>query len=153
MTQETDRTSSAVRLTRTIDAPRETVWKAWTDPSEFAAWYGPDGATVDVIEHDLRPGGRRVLAMHVETPGGPMTMTFTGEFREVDAPHRLVYTEAHADESGTATGPDTVVEVVFLETGGATTLELVHHGIPAGSPGESGWVMALGHLETRLAAG
>ena len=46
MTQDTD---NAVRLTRTFEASRETLWNAWTDPAEFGAWYGPDGASVDVL--------------------------------------------------------------------------------------------------------
>jgi len=153
MTQDTDQSGDAVRLTRTLDARRETVWEAWTDPAELGVWYGPDGASVDVLEYDLRPGGRRVITMHVETPSGPMSMTFAGEFREVEEPSRLVYTEAHADENGTPAGPETVVQLELHELGERTTLELTHHGIPAGSPGEAGWVMALGHLETRLSVG
>ena len=143
MTQDTD---NAVRLTRTFDAPRDVVWRMWTDPAEFAAWYGPDGATVEVTEWDLRPGGRRLVAMGVETPGGPMTMRFTGEFVEVSEPDRLVYTEAMADQEH----PQTRVEVEFHEDGERTSLLLVHHGIPAGSPGEAGWAMALDHLATRV---
>lgn len=150
MTQDAD---NAVRLTRTFEASREALWNAWTDPAEFGAWYGPDGASVDVLELELRPGGRRVVTMHVETPNGPMAMTFAGEFREVKELTRLVYTEAHADENGIPNGPATVVEIEFHGVGGQTTLELTHHGIPAGSPGEAGWVMALGHLEGRLTAG
>jgi uncharacterized protein YndB with AHSA1/START domain len=143
MTQDTD---NAVRLTRTFDAPREVVWRMWTDPAEFAAWYGPDGATVEVTEWDLRPGGGRLVAMGLETPGGPMTMRFTGEFVEVSEPERLVYTEAIADQEH----PDTRVEVELHEDGERTLVVLVHHGIPAGSPGEAGWAMALDHLATRM---
>jgi uncharacterized protein YndB with AHSA1/START domain len=143
MTQNTD---NAVRLTRTLDAPRDDVWRMWTDPAEFAAWYGPDGATVEVTQWDLRPGGRRLVAMGVETPGGPMTMRFTGEFVEVTKPERLVYTETLADQAH----PETRVEVQFHEDGGRTTVELTHHGIPAGSPGETGWAMALDHLAARF---
>ena len=143
MTQDTD---NAVRLTRTFDAPRDVVWRMWTDPAEFAAWYGPDGATVEVTEWELRPGGRRLVAMGVETPGGPMTMRFTGEFVEVSEPDRLVYTEAMADQEH----PQTRVEVELHEDGERTSLLLVHHGIPAGSPGEAGWATALEHLATRL---
>ena len=143
MTQDTD---NAVRLTRTFDAPRDVVWRMWTDPAEFAAWYGPDGATVEVTEWELRPGGRRLVAMGVETPGGPMTMRFTGEFVEISEPHRLVYTEAMADHEH----PQTRVEVELRDDGQRTSLLLVHHGIPAGSPGEAGWAMALDHLAARV---
>ncbi len=143
MTHDTD---NAVRITRTFDAPRDVVWRMWTDPAEFASWYGPNGATVDVTEWDLRPGGRRGVEMGVETPGGPMTMRFTGEFVEVSEPRRLVYTEAMADQEH----PPTRVEVELHDDGENTSLLLVHHGIPAGSPGEAGWAMALDHLAARV---
>lgn len=146
MTQNTTSTPNSVRLTRTLDAPREVVWRMWTDPGEFAAWYGPTGAVVEVIEWQLRPGGARLVAMQVETPGGPTTMRFTGEFVEVTEPERLVYTEEMADNGH----PQTRVEVELHESGGATTLELTHHGIPAGSPGEAGWAIALDVLATRV---
>lgn len=137
-------TDTAVHLTRTFDTAREVMWRMWTDPREFAAWYGPDGASVDVREMDVRPGGRRVVAMQVDTPQGSRTMEFVGEFREVVAPERLVYTEAVASH------PETVVEVELREDGDGTTVVLTHHGIPADSPGEMGWTMALDHLRARL---
>ncbi len=143
MTQNTEK---AVRLSRTFDAPRDEVWRMWTDPGEFAAWYGPDGATVEVTHWDVQPGGRRLVVMAVETPRGPMTMRFTGEFVEVTKPTRLVYTEAMADQAH----PETRVEVQLYEDGGRTTVELTHHGIPAGSPGEAGWAVALNHLANRV---
>jgi uncharacterized protein YndB with AHSA1/START domain len=136
----------AVHLTRTFNAPRAALWRLWTDPAEFAGWYGPDGATVEVLEMDLRTGGRRTVVMEVETPGGPMRMSFTGEFREVVEPVRLVYTEA------TDGHPETLVELELHGDGEQTTVVLTHHGIPAGSPGASGWAMALDHLAARLSA-
>ena len=142
MTQDTE---DSVRLTRTLEAPRDDVWRMWTAPEEFSAWYGPDGATVEVIQWDLRPGGARSVSMLVETPNGPMAMHFHGEFVEVTKPERLVYTEGMADQAH----PMTTVEVVFREDGERTTVELTHHGIPAGSPGEAGWTAALDHLATR----
>lgn len=145
MTQNTD---NSVRLTRTLDAPRTLVWRMWTDPVQFAAWYGPNDATVEVTEWHLHPGGARLVTMGVETPRGPMTMRFTGEFVEVTEPERLVYTEAMADQDH----PETRVEVELREHDGRTTVELTHHGIPAGSPGEAGWAMALDELATRALA-
>lgn len=143
MTQNTD---NSVRLTRTLAAPREVVWRMWTDPVEFAAWYGPKNATVEVTEWHLHPGGARLVAMEVETPGGPMTMRFTGEFVEVTKPERLVYTEEMEDSGHTKTW----VEVELHEDRGRTTVELTHHGIPAGSPGEAGWATALDDLAARV---
>ncbi|MFD1611685.1 SRPBCC family protein [Sphingomonas tabacisoli] len=45
-------------LCRVIDAPRERVFEAWTDPKQIAQWFGPDGFTVESLECDIRPGGR-----------------------------------------------------------------------------------------------
>lgn len=139
-------TTDSVRLTRTLDAPREEIWRLWTGPAEFSSWYGPDGATIEVTHWDLRPGGARRISMAVDTPHGPMTMHFHGEFVEVTRPERLVYTEGMADQAH----PMTRVEVDFREDGDQTTVELTHHGIPAGSPGEAGWAAALDHLATRV---
>lgn len=143
MTQDT---TDSVRLARTLEAPRDDVWRMWTVPAEFSSWYGPDGATIEVTQWDLRSGGARRISMGVETPNGPMTMHFRGEFLEVTKPERLVYTEAMADRTHTMTR----VEVEFREDGDRTTVELTHHGIPAGSPGEAGWTAALDHLATRI---
>lgn len=143
-TADTADTANPVRLTRTFAATRDVVWRMWTDPAEFASWYGPDGATIEVTGWDLRPGGQRLVAMAMETPNGPMRMEFTGEFREVAEPERIAYTEA------TAGHPETLVEVELAEDGERTTLVLTHHGIPAGSPGEAGWRAAFDELDRRL---
>ena len=149
----TETREHAVRLQRTFNTAPPTVWRMWATASEFAAWYGPDGATVEVVEMDVRVGGRRHFSMSMQTPDGEMQMWFVGEFREVDEPHRLVYTEAMADAEGTpGPGGETVVEVEFHEVGGATEITVTHHGVPAGSPGEAGWSMALQHLTDRLAS-
>ena len=45
-------------LCRVIDAPRERVFAAWTDPDQIRRWFGPDGFTTETLECDIRPGGR-----------------------------------------------------------------------------------------------
>jgi uncharacterized protein YndB with AHSA1/START domain len=153
----TDQTSSVV-LERTFDAPIHLVWKMWTDPDHFAAWYGPDGATVPVATMDVRVGGSRLIAMAMETPGGPRQMWFAGEYREIVENERLVYTEFVADESGTALPPSamgmpddhpvtTEVVVELEDLGGRTRMVMTHVGVPQGSPGAIGWTMAFAKLE------
>lgn len=152
----------AVSIERTYDAPPSLIWQMWTDPSHFAAWYGPEGASVDVVRMEVRVGGTRLVAMHVDTPGGRLDMWFTGEFLEVDEPHRLVYTESMADESGHVLTPadvgmpsshptTTEVRVELTETNGRTVMTMTHVGVPARSPGAAGWSMAFDKLERRLA--
>ena len=142
----------AVVLERTFDAPIDLVWQMWTEPQHFGAWYGPPGASLPVAEMDVRPGGKRRICMEMQTPDGPMSMWFTGEYVEVAPPERLVYTEAMADEEGNATSPMTTVTVELRTMGVGTALVMTHAGIPSDSPGAQGWAMAFDKLEVRLAA-
>jgi uncharacterized protein YndB with AHSA1/START domain len=144
-------TDDAVVLDRFIAAPRPTVWAMWTDPTHFGSWYGPASATCGTVRFDLRAGGERVVAMTVQTPGGGRTMWFTGEYVEVDEPSVLVYTEAITDgDGGVPQSPITTVRLELTAEGPGTRLRLVHHGIPADSPGATGWQMALDKLEAAL---
>ena len=81
-----------VRITREFEAPIETIWNMWTDPSLFSRWYGPNGFTVPVAEMDVTVGGTRKICMEMQTPEGTMSMWFTGVHKDVTAPRRLVYT-------------------------------------------------------------
>lgn len=153
----------AVSITRTFAAPPEVIWQLWTDPAHFAAWYGPEGAAVDVATMDVRVGGRRLFAMHVDTPGGPRDMWFTGEFREVVDSQRLVYTESMSDPDGRVLPPEelglpeshpatTEVRVELERTDLGTTMVMTHLGVPPDSPGAAGWNMAFDKFGRRLAA-
>ena len=143
----------AVVIERSFDAPVELIWKLWTDPEHFKAWYGPDGATIPVATMDVRLGGRRLVCMEMHTPTGPMQMWFTGEYRDVVENRRLVYTEAMSDERGNVAEPSgpghpaiTEVRVELEELDGRTNMVLTHVGIPPESPGAAGWTMAFDKL-------
>ena len=153
----------AVVIERSFDAPVELIWQMWTDPEHFAAWYGPDGASIPVAKMDVRVGGTRLVGMEVHTPNGPMQMWFTGEYREVVLNERLVYTESTCDENGNVLSPadmgmpeghptTTEVRVELTDVGGRTKLVMTHAGIPADSPCAAGWAMALDKLATHVAA-
>jgi uncharacterized protein YndB with AHSA1/START domain len=81
-----------IRITRVFDAPRERVWREWTEPARFADWYG--GARCEVplssVSMDVRPGGAWRLTMFV--PPDRRRIDWRGEYLEVDAPERLVFT-------------------------------------------------------------
>ena len=150
-------------LERSFDASVELVWQMWTDPEHFKAWYGPDGATIPVARMDVRVGGTRLVCMQRETPNGTMRMWFTGQYREVVQNKRLVYTESPSDENGNVLSPSNVgmpeghpttteVVVEFHDLGGRTKMVMTHIGIPADSPGATGWTMALDKLAVHLAA-
>jgi uncharacterized protein YndB with AHSA1/START domain len=78
-----------VRITKIIDAPREEVFRAWTEPDEIRRWFGPGEFTCPEAEVDLRPGGAYRLALQ---PGAGDPFVVAGTYREVEAPDRLVYT-------------------------------------------------------------
>ena len=147
----------SVVLERVFDAPIELVWRMWTDPGSFKAWYGPASATVPVAELDARPGGRRRVCMAV----GPREMWFTGQHLEVTEPTRLVYTETIADEHGNPISPEslgmppktpgtTEVTVVLEEINGGTRVTLTHAGVPAESGAARGWNAAFDKLAAEL---
>lgn len=153
----------SVVIDRTFNAPIGLIWKMWTDPDHFKAWYGPQGATIPVAKLDVRVGGNRLVCMEMTTPNGPMQMWFTGEHLVVAKPERLVYTESMSDEDGNVKSPSemgmpeghpttTEVRVELQETDDRTKMVLTHVGIPAGSPGAMGWNMAFDKLATYVDA-
>lgn len=154
---DTASTTASVRIERVFDAPIELIWTMWTDPEAFAQWYGPPGARISVARMEVRVGGGRHICMAMDTPNGPIEMWFTGEYRHVEAPTRLVYTESMSDPDGNvvpasqmglpADHPDTTEVTVELDDlGDRTRMVMTHAGIPAGSPGEHGWNAAFDKL-------
>ena len=108
-------------ITRILNAPREVVFKAWTDPAQLAQWWSPHGFTRSVSELDARPGGALRTAMR-----GPDGAVYpdTGVFHEIVPPERLVFTSVGiADEAGR---PLLQVRntVTFADLGGRTKLTL-----------------------------
>jgi uncharacterized protein YndB with AHSA1/START domain len=153
--------SDAVVIERTFDAPVDLIWRMWTDPEHFKAWYGPGGATIPVAQMDVRVGGCRLVCMEMVRPDGPMQMWFSGEYREVVENERLVYTESLSDEYGNVASPPgmagghpiaTEVQVQLEDVGGRTKMVMTHVGIPADSPGAAGWTITFDKLESYAAA-
>lgn len=106
-------------ITRVFDAPRELVWKAWTDPEMAAQWFGPKGCTTRIAKHELRPGG--VWHSHMTMPDGT-DMWGKFVYREVVPPSRLVWLHSFSDASENLTRhplspewPLTMVTTVILE--------------------------------------
>jgi uncharacterized protein YndB with AHSA1/START domain len=157
-----DDTTVAVVIERTFDAPVHLVWQMWTDPAHVRAWYGPAGASLPVLEMDVRVGGARRVCMEVQSPDGPRRMWFVGEYVEVVDRERLVYTESMAGPDGVVPpdGPGgaaahpavTEVRVELRPVGEHTAVVLTHVGIPSDSPGAAGWRMALDKLAVELRA-
>ena len=104
--------------TRLLDAPRELVFKVWTDPKHLPHWYGPNGFRTTIQEMDARPGGAWRLVMH-----GPDGRNYINSlvFDEVVPPERLVY--HHVLEPGTERATHQTI-VTFADRGGKTELTL-----------------------------
>lgn len=76
-------------ITRIFEAPRELVWKLWTDPKLIPQWWGPRRYTGKVEKMDFKPGG---VWRFVQRDSSGNVYAFNGVFREIFAPERLVYT-------------------------------------------------------------
>lgn len=87
-------------ISRTFDAPRDLVWKAWTQPEHLAQWWGPKGCTIRVVKLDVRPGGIFHYAMAFQ-PDNEMWARFV--YRDIVAPERMVYVSSFSNPEGGVT--------------------------------------------------
>lgn len=110
-------------VSRRFDAPRELVWRAWTDPQAIAEWWGPRGFDAPPCEIDLRPGGR--FQIDLNGPDGKI-YPCKGTFREIVEPERIVYDGPANEPAGCGAGipPNATVTVTFAEDGGRTELTI-----------------------------
>ena len=83
-------------ISRTFDAPRDLVWRCFTDPARMAKWWGPKGVTAGIVKLDLRPGGMCHYTM--TSPDGKV-MWGKSVYREIKAPERLVFINSFSDEN------------------------------------------------------
>jgi uncharacterized protein YndB with AHSA1/START domain len=146
--------------TRVLDAPRELVWRAWTEPERFRRWWGPRGYTAPVTRTDPRVGGRFLWGMR---PPDGRAFYITGVFREIVAPEWFMVTKSFADADGTPVPaseygvpgdwPDeTVLSVTLEERGGRTRMTVREEGVPEvmRGPNEQGMGEALDKLAEYL---
>ena len=134
-----------LRLTRILPAPRPAVYRALTDPSELAKWWGPRGFTAPSVEFDPRVGESYRIAMQ---PLEGELFYLTGEFREVDPPARLVYTFRWEDP--TPDDRETMVTLSLREHGDGTELALTQRAFATGERHalhQGGWSDSLDKLE------
>jgi uncharacterized protein YndB with AHSA1/START domain len=117
-----------ISFERTLNAPVETVWNAWTDPEKIKSWWGPDNVTIPECVVDLHVGGRFYIVMEAGEAMGdfkgtrwPMEATFT----EVEQYSKLAYT-AKAWTEGDEEGTDIhqIAELTLVEDNGKTNMRL-----------------------------
>ncbi|HZD54929.1 MAG TPA: SRPBCC domain-containing protein [Candidatus Aquicultoraceae bacterium] len=154
----------ALVITRVFDAPRETVFRAWTEPERMKRWWGPKNFTTPVIRIDPRPGGAYLYCMR--SPEGK-DYWGKGTYLEVEEPERIVCTDSFADENGNPVSPqdygmspdwpeEAVIAVTFDRSGGRTRFTLNHSPLPPGPERDmcrQGWNESLDRLEEYLAKG
>jgi len=117
-------------ITRVYDAPRELVWKAWTDPEHVSRWFGPRGFTTprSTVTMDVRPGGTFEFTMvsDDDSTGIPSG----GTFLEVEEPARLVWRDRDVDLT---------VTVTLVDLDGRTEMTCHVVGKTGGAPAYDGW--------------
>lgn len=142
------RNSEDIIIERIFDAPREMVWKAWTDEELAKKWWGPEGFSAPSIKIDLRIGSKYIFAM--QGPKGSewdRVMYSAGEYIEIIPPSagsgqgKLVVTDYFSDSEGNMIAPDKegqdpnfpkvmTVTVLFEEVEGGKTRLSIHYPHP-----------------------
>jgi uncharacterized protein YndB with AHSA1/START domain len=143
-----------VTITREFAAPRELVFRAWTDASHLAQWWGPKGFTNPICEIDARVGGR--LRIHMRGPDGAV-YPMKGVIQEIVAPERLVFSNIALDAEGNHL-LEGLTTVVFTEENGKTKMTLntrataVVEMAAARLRGmEAGWTQSIDKLQAYIA--
>jgi len=141
---------TSLQMKRTFAAPRERVYRAWTDAKQFALWFHPTTDYTTVITRlDLRVGGAYTLEMHHK---GGNIHTLRGTYKEVKPPEKLVFTWCWQRED---VAPETLVTVEFRDLGGSTEICLTHSNFSNPEDRDKhnvGWTGCLGQLEQYLAS-
>lgn len=162
MNQSDTQQAQELVFERVLDAPRERVWQAWTDPEHMKQWWGPKDFTAPFMESDFREGGKYLWAMR-----GPDGQEYwsTGTFNEIVPPERLVITDSFADEKGNVVPPSHYgmegdqpregrITVTFEELDDKTKLTVRHAGMAPSDTNEmveQGWNETLDKLAASLA--
>lgn len=115
-------------ISRTFDAPRETVWKAWTEVEHMKKWWGPKGAVVGYTTMDFRVGG----TFHYSFRYADQDMWGRMVYREIQKPNRIVWINSFSDEKGgiarhplAPTWPaELLTTATFAEQAGKTTVTI-----------------------------
>jgi uncharacterized protein YndB with AHSA1/START domain len=129
-------------ITRVFDAPRELVWKAWTDPDHVARWFGPRGFTTprSTVTMDVRPGGTFEVTMVSDDDGAEYPAG--GTFLEVVEPERLAWRDRNID---------LLVTVTLADLGDQTEMTCHVVGETGGAEAYDGWSTMFAKLAESLA--
>jgi uncharacterized protein YndB with AHSA1/START domain len=140
-------------ITRIFDAPRELVFKAWTDPDQVARWFGPAGFDTprDSVEIDLRLGGRFDLRMVARNSGAEYRLHY--EIVELLEPELLALKAGPMPEVGLHNS--TVARIELQDEAGKTRMTLTDgpYPEPGGGGAAAGWEASFDKLEALVTRG
>lgn len=156
-----DTAKRQVVITRILNAPRDLVFKAFTDPKHLVRWYAPVGCTLEIVSFDASEGGSFHTCIHSTQHHDCWCK---GIFLEVIEPERLVYTMAVADAQGNLLSPadagmdpewpaETVVTITFEEYDGSTKVTLHQtalESVAKRTGAYPSWLQMLDNLEEEL---
>lgn len=147
--------ANELTLVRTFDAPRDLVFRAWTDPAHLLKWWGPAGFTTNMRKWEPHPGGAILLDMIA--PYGEV-YPMGGSFVEVAPPRRLVFKSSALDKAGKSIF-EILNTVTLVEDGTRTKVTLHTRVISKQGDADQylkgqreGWTQSLDRLETLVTA-
>lgn len=147
-------TSTELVLSRVFDAPRELVYRAFTDPDQLAQWFGPVGWSVprDSVDMDVRPGGHQRFTM-VNDADPSMTSPVDGVFLEVIENELLIGAEDWDPTGDRAKGERFTLRVEFADEDGKTRLTIRQGPYTEEIMGQAreGWSSSFTKLDALLA--
>jgi uncharacterized protein YndB with AHSA1/START domain len=139
----------SIQLRRTFAAPRDRVFRAWTDAREFALWFHPTTDHTTIVSRlDVKVGGRYSLEMHHK---GGQVHKLSGTYQQIKPPEKLSFTWRWSTDPP---GQETLVSLDFLDHGNATEIVLLHGQFPDAETREKhnqGWNGCFEQLQSHLA--
>ncbi len=133
-------------ITRVINAPRDRVYEAWTDPAQLKEWFGPENVQTRDLIADARVGGRFRWRL-INSEGEEMTVS--GEYRELQPGKKIVFTWQWQDDEDWEEHTS-IVTVELDDAEGGTELRLIHEQLPNEQSRDGhtrGWNSALDKLQ------
>jgi uncharacterized protein YndB with AHSA1/START domain len=136
----------SLEIKRVINAPRDRVYAAWTDPEQLRQWFGPENVHTRDLVADVRVGG--TFQWHLTNPEGE-EMTVAGEYCELEPGRKVVFTWQWQDDEDWEQR-ESVVTVELSDCDGGTEVRLTHEQLPGKESRDrhrEGWTSVLKKLE------
>jgi len=137
---------TSLEIKRVIRAPRDRVYKAWTDPAQLREWWGPEGVRTINLISDVRVGGK--YRWELARSEGEEMVVF-GEYRELVPGKKIVFTWKWDDDEAWE-ARNSIVTVEFSDSDGGTEVRLVHEQLPSEESRDrhnEGWSSVLDRLD------